>query len=349
MDTIHDYAKELQRLHDRLYKEGIDWNHTITNRLTEMSANMAYFFPELNYEAHRKIFRDSLWQLKMDTWDLKLFAGRYPYTIRGWKSFLKRIRAQKGMICTYHFGAYQLINYLLLRAREPFALLVGDKVYREWGERNTGLEKRLEQAGRKGRFTLINASSGTSLRKMYELSEKGHHLLVYVDGLEGIEYGKRHVLEQVEFLGREIEVPRGAISLAHALKIPIHPMLAVRQENAIRIDSLPAIVPVAHNNRKLFARSVLYSLYSWFGGYLQRWPEQWTNWPFLQEIRPDAQIRYGEWYSLEAGPYDDPMQYGIYYESDGVCELYRKRDMYSFSIAPEKIESLRVIGYGGSP
>ncbi|TDQ79734.1 hypothetical protein CLV99_1182 [Sphingobacterium yanglingense] len=349
MDTVQDYTKELQRLHDRLYKEGIDWNQTIVNRLTDMSANMAFFFPELDYRAHRKIFRDSLWQLKMDTWDLKLFAGTYPYKIRGWKGFLQKIRAQTGMICTYHFGAYQLINYLLLRAREPFALLVGDKVYNEWEQRNTGLEKLLGRARRKGRFTLINATDRASLRKMYELSARGHHLLVYVDGLEGIKYGKRHLLEQVEFLGCEIEVPRGAISVAHALKLPIYPMLAVRGENTISIESMPTIAPVAHSNRTLFARSVLYRLYGWFGSYLVHWPEQWTNWPFLQKIRPDAQYRCGEWYTLEKEPYDDPMQYGIYYRSDGICDLYRKRDLVKFSIAQEKIDTLRLTGYGGSP
>lgn len=349
MDTVQDYKKELQRLHNRLYKEGIDWNRTIINRLTEMSANMAYFFPELSYGDHRRIFRDSLWQLKMDSWDLKLFSGSYPYTIRGWRGFLKKIRAQKGMICTYHFGAYQLINYLLLKAKEPFALLVGDKVYHEWEQRNTGLEKLLGQATRQGRFTLLNAADRGALRQMYELSAKGHHLLVYVDGLEGIAYGKRHVLEPVSFLGREIEVPRGTLGLAHALRLPIYPMLAVRHDNTVRIESMPAITPVAHSNRVLFVRSVLYRLYDWFAGYLGRWPEQWTNWPFLQKIRPDAQIRHLEWYSLEAGPYDDPMQYGIYYESDGTCGLFRKRDLYCFSIAQEKIRLLQRTGYGGSP
>lgn len=338
MEKMQKYSK---KPHKTVAKSRLRWNEHSINTFTIISAHLSYFIPGLSYRGQHKVFKKYIRHAEMNSHDLEAYAKDDTGHIKGWDVFLSQIAKRPGMICTFHFGPYQLINYLLVKAKVPFALLVSDRVMATWRQRNSSLLPLIDAAQKADRFRLLNANKRDALKMMYQLAKQGYCLLVYADGLEGLDTESRGMLEKLPFLAADIEVSRGIATLAHSLKLPVYPMLALRKRKNLHIRTWPTVYPHQSEHRRDFAQRLMAHLYAGLATYVLRWPEQWTNWPFLESIRIDLNRKDRATPKIPKGKCENPKKYGIMHDEDKGYLLLRKNDLQCFSISPEYYNSLR--------
>lgn len=265
-------------------------NEKVMNTHTFMKANVQNFipiYPSAMYTDFYQKYRLGQW---LNGLDAAFFEKSYPVHVKGWKDFEERIRSQTSILATYHFGAFQLINYQLIRAQIPYALLVAGDVKADWNKRYPSLIRELAMAEAQGRFVLLDANDRASLRKMYNYIEAGFQLLIYVDGLEGLSTTTADSSVKVPFLGQEIIVPSGTAKLSQTLNVPITPFLTLRRPDEIEFICFEGIMPDTKNNRRHFYKRTSEALYSLLSPYIMHWPEQWTNWPLLHLLLSDRPV-----------------------------------------------------------
>lgn len=265
--------------------EAIDWdNPKNLNSYTMMSANLFNFLPNMPPHRHLSLYQQYKGQQYLNGNDIHLFEGDYPLPIDGLQDFVDRISREKGIIATYHFGPFQLINYILINANIPYVLLVGPQSLKEWQYRYPALMKRMEQAAENNRFQLLNAQQPSSLRKMYRLLDEGYQLLLYIDGMEGIDLSVPERSIQVSYLGQEIRVAKGAATLASYYQLPIYPVLLRRGADSIAVEMDKPIYAALFKDRHTFIQSASDRLFAFLGRFVLHWPEQWTNWNMLHRF-----------------------------------------------------------------
>lgn len=338
MKNTHSYWVEIDHYRISLAQNGLLWNEHTINTFTFFKANMQHFMPMIDHDDHIRLFKQFNLHNWLNTIDTALFKDKFPWRIEGKNQFLNQISLQPGLICTFHFGAYQLINYLLVTAKVPFALLVAEKVVHDWQVRHPQLNIALQKAREKGRFVLLNANERTALKHMHLLVKKGFHIVVYLDGLQGTQIANNNAKEKIPFLGQQILVPRGIATFAAALRLPVYPMVALRRKRTVILHTLPVIMPLATMDKKTYVTALITRIYAWFATFVIHWPEQWTNWPHLSAFRSDQKALVGQWYNhmytLEKE------KYGIYKSADNYF-LLRNSDMTSFLIDSNEFETLR--------
>ena len=93
----------------------------------------------------------------------------------------------------------------------------------------------------------------------------------------------------IDFLGHRIAVKNGAARLAAALRVPILPVVALRDEDAggQLVFSEPIIPPPGLNRseNEKFVHELMQSLYTLLETYVRRYPEQWEGWSALHRWR----------------------------------------------------------------
>lgn len=265
--------------------EAIDWdNPKNLNSYTMMSANLFNFLPNMPAYKHLSMYQQYKGQQYLNGNDISLFEGDYPLPIVGLQDFVDRVSREKGIIATYHFGPFQLINYILINANIPYVLLVGPQSLKEWQYRYPALMHRMEQAAKNNRFQLLDAQQSSSLRKMYRLLHEGYQLLLYIDGMEGIDLSAPERTIQVNYLGQEIRVAKGAAALASYFQVPIYPVLLRRGYDSIYIERDKPIYPAPFKDRHAFIQSASDRLFGFLARFVLHWPEQWTNWSMLHRF-----------------------------------------------------------------
>lgn len=265
--------------------EAIDWdNPNNLNSYTMMSANLFNFLPNMPPDRHLSLYQQYKGQQYLNGNDIRLFEGEYPLPIAGLQDFVDKVSQEQGIIATYHFGPFQLINYILINAHIPYVLLVGPQSLKEWSYRYPALMQRMEQAAKNNRFQLLDAQQPSSLRKMYRLLEEGYQLLLYIDGMEGIDLSVPGRTIQVNYLGQEIRVAKGAAALASYFQVPIYPVLLRRGADSIVLEMDKPIHPAPFKERHTFIQSASDRLFAFLGRFVLHWPEQWTNWNMLHRF-----------------------------------------------------------------
>jgi|GEM_PF-4157563 len=315
------------------------------NTYTFLSANLSNFVPTMPHEQHWSLFEQYRMAQVLNGLDTTYFEEKYPLPVVGWDIYLRKLRERPGIISTYHFGAYQLINYLLIKNRIPFALLVAGEVKTRWSKRFPHLLSELSVAEEAGLFVLLDANDSSSLRKMYELTASGFRLLIYIDGLEGLKNAKKDHLQLVSFLGQRIAVPKGVAQLSYTLGLPIDPLLALRHKEHIELVSGTTIQPSGNVEKRRYVQETVRNLFSFLEPYLHHWPEQWTNWPDVHRTLPEATGLLGarDW---QDNPPNDDTAYGIYSLADQYF-LLRKHDYVSFRLEKKEFDVLFDSWYGG--
>jgi lauroyl/myristoyl acyltransferase len=339
MFDLYTYKKKHKTLTREMAKIALHDEESL-NTFTFLSANVYNFLPLLPYPQHFDMFKRFRFHQWLNGLDAQFFKGKYPLKVTGWMAFEQCLRTKPGIICAYHFGSYQLINYLLIKSKMPYVLMVGPDVKERWEKLYPALLSALENAELNGRFLLLNAGDKMALRKVKGLMEKGYHLLLYVDGLEGLDEQKAEASARISFLGQRIKVPRGAAYLSHWLQVPLYPFLALRNAWRIELIKGDTIFPEVAMDRNSFIETATAKLFSFLAPYLLHWPEQWTNWPQLHRMLLDPPFIGGErWLHVDAERETDAVSYGVYRTEDAYF-LLRKKDYQSFRLTPPDFDKL---------
>ncbi|WP_257667201.1 hypothetical protein [Parapedobacter tibetensis] len=308
------------------------------------SANIANFLPMLNYEHHLALFRRAYANQQLSLLDERYFDREVPVAVHGWDAqVISRLRAQPGIICTFHAGSYRLISYLLARQRIPFALLMAHRAHAKQGadfqRRFDDLRKR---HGLSDALPIIDAEQPTAVWKITRLLKQGYHLLVYVDGYTGLPVAGNGKLQNIPFLGQHLYVRKGAAFLAHKLRVPLHPVFCMRLENGdIRVMADPSLgFPEAPP--QLAVEWAITHIFCRFSNHLLHSPGQWENWFFLHHQVDHGQL-LGNGLGAQA-PVNDtqlptPASHGLL-SHNGKYFLLEKKGYKTFSIAKPVFEML---------
>lgn len=253
----------------------------IMNAYTFYSANLTHFLPCIQPAEHWKLFRQTYQHLWLSHMDQAYFGGEFPVAIRGWDAVLaEKLRERPGIICTLHTGSYRLVNYLLARARIPYALLVSSRVMQEQEMEIREVLKRLSPTNP---IPVIEAERPSAALSILRTLRTGTNILAYLDGFEGTPLADRDKLTRVSFLGQHLWVRKGIPYLSHRAGVPLYPLLNFRDDDgSIHVFHGQTLEPGGFPRDRYVSYS-LQCLFDVLGSSLIHYPEQWESWLSLHE------------------------------------------------------------------
>ncbi|WP_286863382.1 MULTISPECIES: hypothetical protein [Sphingobacterium] len=340
MKCIKLYTEKLEHIKKQLKET----NGTVesVNAYAYFSANLKHFMPLLDWDRHWQLYLQFRENNALNALDVLFMDGEFPLPITGWGYLSAKLLRRHGIICTFHFGAYQLINYLLLRDKIKFALLVGDEVRSTWDSRYPNLMKQMQLGEKEGRFKLLNAGEAAALKEIYRLVRAGYQLVIYADGLTGTGTASAKNLVEITFLGQHIYVPGGVAALAHRLQCPIYPLLALRKEGEIVLRSRDAISAPVGMPRPDFVRTTTTALFGFLATFLMHAPQQWTVWTQLQRLLlPERGLIYVDEINNDVQG-QDRQRYGLIHRDRGDSRyfLLDKRNYHIYALKQQEYVNL---------
>ncbi|WP_028298864.1 hypothetical protein [Olivibacter sitiensis] len=249
------------------------------------SANLYNLMPQMAQNEYLPAFRQMHLHRRLSHLDVAHAARHDLLQIEGWgPDLLAPLKRSPSIICTYHTGSYRLICYLLLQWGVPFSLLVSASSYKT--EQQAMQERYGPLAKERGiamDMELINAEAPHSLLHMAKAMNRGRCLLYFADGNKGLnaQAAARH-LSSVRFLGGSLSVRTGMAWLAHALQVPIYPLLCHRlARDTVRYRHYPQLCPQAGEGRESFVQRAAQTLYDHLADMMQHDASQWEAWLYL--------------------------------------------------------------------
>ena len=310
-------------------------------RFSFFSANLTNFMPALPYAQHSPLFRRAYAYQRLSLLDEQYFDREVPLSVEGWAGPLAdRVREQPHIICTLHAGSYRYVTYLLTVSRIPFAILISGQAMAQ----AAGFKKRYadwhRRHGLSAELPVIAADDPRAVWQLLKLLKAGYQLLVYLDGFTGLAANSDQLV-QVPFMGQHLNVRRGAAFLAQRLKLPLLPLLCMRDGNTIRVV---ADDPIGGYSDGQFAALATTRMFSFFATHLWFDPAQWENWFFLhQQIETAALHNYREQVAATPPQRADalpmPDSYGMYRHGKK-CFLLKKTGYQSYEMKSDYFDML---------
>lgn len=199
--------------------------------------------------------------------------------------WINQLKAQPGLVCTFHVGSYRLIGRMLVEAGVPLAIVLAKSVL-------DGQQHILQrQAGHIGRgsdseLQLIDAESPGALFAMRRALAKGLNLLVYVDGNTGAGGGVQaaNTLE-LPFLQSHIRVRKGVAALAVKTQAPIYHLYGSRPTwEQVRFKTVGPLWADRALPDKEAAAQVMAALYGVLEQAVASHPQEWEGWTYLHAL-----------------------------------------------------------------
>jgi len=319
-----------------------DASDTVERQFAFFSANLSNCFPHINSTHYLDIFKQMQLNRRLSFHDIELM--RFPELIRitGWDAgWAAALRHAPAIVCTYHTGAYRLINVLLAKAGVPVSLVISGRAMRHERQELTCLYADvMAQAGRTLNMQLIDAEQPKALLRMARAIDSGRSLLVYVDGNTGTPVKENHNLLGVQFGRRRLWVRVGLAALAYRMAIPIYPVCCQRagmgmaDNREVQFEHLPAIMPAGSSARQ-FAGDATEQLYHHLAAFVENKPAQWEGWLALHHhlapLNPAAPITAME-----------PLDRWAVYRHNGYRFLLHKPTYMHYALSQQLYERLKM-------
>ena len=296
MRNAPEYLAALSRLprpyrltpkaHDRAAQREADMTEVITREFA--SANLHYLLPEIPMSVHPQIIDEMLLHRLMAELDEESFFLLDNTRIEDAHSVLDAAKTSPVIFCTFHFGAYRLINMLLISRSFDYLLPVEDHIYTAqkaiFLEHSQGYQKHFRSTSK---FNVVNAEEPTAALSMARKAKSGWSLLAYLDGNTGVQGAARKDAKmlKVSLLGRPIYARKGIAFLSHFLKLPIVPVFCEITGPVERrlIFHDPIKPPASGSDRDAYCQKTTEELYELLGNYLKKSPSQWLGWLDMQQ------------------------------------------------------------------
>jgi len=337
----NEYEREASRIKEAAHLLNPFETIDRLERFSFFSANLTNFIPTLPYAQHSLLFRKAYAYQRLSLLDEQYFDREVPLEVEGWSGPLAdRVGERPHVICTLHAGSYRYVSYLLTVSRIPFAVLISGqamaqaagfrKRYADWHRRH----------GLSGELPIIAADDPRAIWQMLKLLKAGYQLLVYLDGFTGLETNEDQ-LQAVPFMGQHLKVRRGASFLAQRLKLPLLPMLCMRDGNTIRVV---ADDPICGYDDSQFSALAMTRMFSFFASHLLFDPAQGENWFFLHQQIETAALHSCREQAVaipkqHAGSLPTPDQYGMYRHAER-CFLLKKAGCQSYEMKSDYFDML---------
>ncbi|MGH8402765.1 MAG: hypothetical protein ACRESO_05110 [Gammaproteobacteria bacterium] len=252
------------------------------------SANLHHLLPEIPMREHEKVFDEILLHRLMAELDEDSVFLLDHTRIEDPHSVLNTAKTAPVIFCTFHFGAYRLINMLLISRSFDYLLPVEDHIYTAqkgiFLDHSQGYQKHFRSTSQ---FSVVNAEEPTAALAMARKARAGWSLLAYLDGNTGVQGAARKDVKmlKIPLLGRPIYARKGIAFLSHFLKLPIVPVFCEITGPVERrlIFHDPIEAPGTGSDREQYCQKTTNQLYALLGTYLKKSPSQWLGWLDMQQ------------------------------------------------------------------
>ncbi|MBN8877027.1 MAG: hypothetical protein J0I32_05730 [Sphingobacteriales bacterium] len=288
MSTIDFISKRDALIRHYLTEEAIKENEFLYGQYTIVSANLSNFLPEIDCGRHINMFSQLLLHKQVSKLEQgSVAAHNFLKTENLTTRTMDLLRSKPSIICTFHTGSYRIINTFLIQNKIPFTLAIGSSILAAEGEDYYSVYNSLAGDDKNNAFSIIDAENPKSVLQMLRELKSGRNLLLYLDGNSGAGTAttKNENRCAVNFLEQQIFARKGIGFLAHAVNVPIIPVINYRQEwKDIRLRFYDPILPDLDEMRDKFAVSVTQQLYDTVSPVIRQYPEQWEAWLYLHKV-----------------------------------------------------------------
>ncbi len=334
-----NYTQTIQLLEAQFSKElPLQTSEQLNGQFTLVSAGLCNYLPAIPYQQHADLFTKIHLHKKLSILEQETIEA-LDYTVAeqfdaATETLLKN---HPVIICTFHTGSYRLINLFLARHKISYSLVVGKDIIEKEGKMFLRIHEEL--SGNPDSLKLINAESPGSGIQMLKDLKKGRSLLIYLDGNTGAgeqtETNGNHCI--INFLNQQLYVRKGAAYLAHAVSVPIVPVVCYRKSlEQIRLRFFEPIYPAAEMDRTAFADQTMQRLYDLAAPVITAYPEQWEAWLYLHKVVRIINPPVGEKIVKLVAVHPEKVifnaaAFGLY-KISGHPFLFRKSSYFSYAI-----------------
>lgn len=230
------------------------------------------------------------------------------------------------IVATFHTGPYHLVCGWLMRRRIPFSLVLSDDIARNKAAAYSALyAEATHGTGPADEFGLINAADPHCLLQMRSALRRGHLLVLYVDGNEGV--GGQTQL-RLDFMQGKLRVKTGAAYLSYLMRCPVYPVLCHWEGDNAQWKSAQPIQPGADEPARAYIRRCMAGVYGLLSDTLAEYAPQWEGWGYVH-------------HDIEAmGEEEDPAAGAVGYEG------FMQRFMpFAFDNATFLLQRSRLLAY----
>lgn len=258
------------------------------NSLEFASANLRHLLPQIPLKQHEAVLTEALFSkgcAELDESNGFVLGHATVHDPGGW---LVAARERPVIFCSFHYGSYRLINYLLARADLKFAVLASQDIWKTKRERFLGYHREAQAHFSRSatRMEVVNVEAPAGALSLARKVRSGWSLLAYLDGDNGVLGVGRHDSKMLRttLLGQPLFARKGVAFLSHFLQAPIVPVIckisgAIEREIVVHEPVYPM---QASENRETYCQKVAGRLYALLGEYLKDDPGQWERWFDIQ-------------------------------------------------------------------
>lgn len=285
--TDIEYEIEREKIFEDVKSKLNIWgNDFISGKFTLTSASLYNLLPEIEYEKHEDIFREIMVNQKLSILEQGylniqnkvVYEKLYP-------ELLQMLKNKSGIICTFHFGSYRLINQFFLLNKIKFTIVASKAVLESQTDEFISISEKIDPEDH-DQIKIIDAESQHSIIRILRDIKAGRILVFYIDGNigSGESTANNPNLLNISFLGQKILVRKGIAYISHTTKVPIYTVVCFRKNvDDIRIRFFEPINPGLFSNRDDYVQFATQKIYHFIEPVVKRYPEQWEAWFYIHK------------------------------------------------------------------
>lgn len=239
------------------------------------------FRDEIEYRTFFKKWLLNIRLLQIDS-DTNYHVLQDMIQTKGDVSFLKDIKENPRIFCSFHYGAYiQLAVYLKLNYVDLHVVMSQEFNINGLIAYDVEKEKYVDS-----NVESVQSNSWSSLLEISNKLRQGKSVLIFIDRTDGISNKlMSNKLHEIFFFNRSIQVRGGIPEVAYSRKTPIIPVFSTRNSfTKIELEFHEEISTVEDENKKDFTKRLLQKLYNIVESHILLNPTQWEYWNQLYHL-----------------------------------------------------------------
>ncbi len=282
------YRQEVDKIKNAVYGTPFEkiQNLGLLGTFSLISANILRYL-NLKDDQHYKLIQDIQFHRALSNVDQYC-----PHTLKELKvkdnSAVLETESEKGQIfVTFHTGSFRLFIQHLNRIGLPFCLVTEGKYIEEQGEVTQALFKQVN--GENRGLEILEAENPRLLFELLKRINSGISVVFYIDGNTGVSEKKlsdNKNLLKINFLHSDIYARQGISMLAYLSKANVVLALTKRNKdltNTVRLKKI-STKKYEKKTRAEFINGLTQSLFWELSHFLNRHPEQWEGWFYIQKF-----------------------------------------------------------------
>ncbi|MBK6265299.1 hypothetical protein JKA74_09625 [Marivirga sp. S37H4] len=261
------------------------------------------------------------------------------------------------IFCGFHYGAYNLIPFMLKKKGIEFVTVA---VEENMIEDLVQFKRDVKTKDFSQKSDTIKSSGFQVLLQMLQALKSGKNILVFIDGGNGTtKVNDTEKLRKISFLNEKIFTRTGVLELAYKMNTPIIPIVAKREEDkSVNVFFSSQIRLEKDLPKEEAIENCVSRIYSELETFVKKDPAQWEVWDVLHLILAPAEehpyLKYWNYFRQKFKPkklltvnsvlHFNEDDFG-FYQDETSCYVIQKSSMDRFKISSLTYNVLKSLEY----